>query len=56
MASLRYPGSSPAKNDKSPGLSLMLSLAMNTATHPLTAVKVLVQVGIILQKFLYINM
>lgn len=45
MAGMRYPGYSPDKNDKSPGLSLMLSLAMNTATHPLTTVKVLVQVG-----------
>ncbi|XP_031553706.1 mitochondrial carrier homolog 2-like [Actinia tenebrosa] len=45
MAGMRYPGYPPDKNDKSPGLSLMLSLALNTATHPLTTVKVLVQVG-----------
>ncbi|KAK3703420.1 hypothetical protein QZH41_014260 [Actinostola sp. cb2023] len=44
MAGLRF-GISTSKDDKNPALSLMLSLAMNTATHPLTTVKILVQVG-----------
>ena len=43
MANVRF-GVSPSKDDKNPALSLMLSLAMTTATHPLTSVKILVKI------------
>ncbi|XP_028516096.1 mitochondrial carrier homolog 2 [Exaiptasia diaphana] len=44
MASVRF-GTPPPKDEKNPALSLMLSMAMTTATYPLTSVKLLVQVG-----------
>lgn len=45
MANIRLGATPPVKDDKHPALSLMLSMAMTTATYPLTTVKLLVQVS-----------